>query len=68
MLEAALADRAVATRGGKRQICGMKQRVTVKQTAEAMGISERMVYMARRLDGSGRKDLVAAVKRGEMKL
>jgi hypothetical protein len=67
-LETALAGQAVATDGGKLQFYSMKLRVTVKQMADAIGISERMVYIARRLDRSGRKDLVAAVKRGEIKL
>jgi hypothetical protein len=32
---------------GNCNFCGKTQRVTVKQRAEAMGISERMIYMAR---------------------
>lgn len=43
-------------------------RVTVKQAAAAMNVSERMVYMAMSLMRSGRPDLVRRVEAGEIDL
>jgi len=43
-------------------------RVTAKQAAAVMNVSERSVYMAGRLMGSGRADLVEAVEQGRMSL
>ena len=40
--------------------------MTVKTTAKAMNVSERQVYLARRVLRSGRDDLIQAVERGEM--
>ncbi len=40
--------------------------MTVKQAAKALNVSERGIYDARRLIRTGRTDLVAAVKRGDM--
>ena len=40
--------------------------MTVKQVAEHMKISERSIYYARRLNRTGRTDLIAAVERGDM--
>jgi hypothetical protein len=40
--------------------------MTVRQEARERGVSERHLYMRRRLARSGRDDLLAAVQRGEM--
>ena len=40
--------------------------MTVKRDAADLNVSERMIYMCRRLRRSGRDDLVAACDRGEM--
>jgi hypothetical protein len=40
--------------------------LTVKQAARALNVSERMVYMARRIVRSGRQDLITACTRGEL--
>ncbi len=42
--------------------------MTVKQAAQAMNVSERCVYNARRLIRTGRTNLVAAVQRGDTSL
>ena len=44
------------------------QRLTVKQAARVMNVSERSVYMAGELMRTGRHDLVAAVEAGTLKL
>ncbi len=43
-------------------------RLTVRQAAAAMNVSERSVYTAGRLMESGRGDLVKAVEQGRMSL
>jgi hypothetical protein len=40
--------------------------ISVRATADAMAISERLLNYARELQRSGREDLMAAVERGEM--
>jgi hypothetical protein len=42
--------------------------MTVKQAAKLFKISERLIYMSRRLLLMGRPDLVAKVKAGEMSI
>jgi hypothetical protein len=42
--------------------------LTVKQAAQLMNVSERSVYLARKLARSGRADLCAAVERGELSM
>jgi predicted DNA-binding transcriptional regulator YafY len=42
--------------------------LTTKQAAQLMNVSERSVYLARKLVRSGRADLCAAVERGELSL
>jgi hypothetical protein len=42
--------------------------LTVKQAAELMNVSERSVYLARKLMRSGRADIIAAVERGELSM
>lgn len=42
--------------------------LTVKQIAEKAGVSERMIYMARELCGTGREDLCDKVVAGELSL
>ena len=44
----------------------LQAKVTVKEAAKLMNVSERNVYNARRLIRTGRADLIAAVKRGDM--
>jgi hypothetical protein len=46
----------------------LQSRLTVEQAAQHMNVSERMVYLARKLLRSGRDDLVAAVERGDLSL
>jgi hypothetical protein len=40
--------------------------LSVRATADAIALSECLLYYAQELQRSGRKDLVAAVERGEM--
>ncbi len=47
---------------------GNKSRLTVKQAAILMNVSERTIYMARELKRTGREDLVTAVEQGKMSL
>lgn len=42
------------------------QKVSVKQAAKMMNVSERMVYEAARLRRSGRVDLIQQVEAGEL--
>lgn len=44
------------------------QKLTVRQAARAMYVSERMVHLAAKLLRSGRQDLIAKVDAGEMSL
>jgi hypothetical protein len=44
----------------------LSARITIKQAAAAMNVSERLVYMALELQRTGREDLVQAVKQGRM--
>ena len=46
----------------------LQSRMTIKQAAKLMNVSERGVYMAIELLGTDRDDLITAVKRGEIKL
>ncbi len=46
----------------------LQTRMTVKQAAKALNVSERGIYDAKRLIRTGRTDLVAAVERGDMSL
>jgi hypothetical protein len=46
----------------------LQKHPTVREMAKAAGISERALYLARRLRRSGRTDLIAAVERDELKL
>ena len=40
--------------------------ISVREAARLMNVSERLVYDCRRLERTGRQDLVDAVVRGEM--
>jgi hypothetical protein len=42
--------------------------MTVKQAAQLMNVSERLVYMAIALRRSGRQDLIESVERGELSI
>jgi hypothetical protein len=46
----------------------LSRRITFKQAAKLMNVSERSVYSALKLERSGRDDLVTAVERGELSL
>ena len=41
-------------------------KVTVKEAAKLMNVSERSVYMARKVLRSGRQDLIDALDKGEI--
>ena len=44
----------------------LQAKVTVKEAAKSMNVSERSIYLARKLLRSGRQDLIDAVKKGEI--
>ena len=50
------------------ETANLQPRMTVKAAAKVMNVSERTVYMARRVHRSGRQDLIEACQRGEMSL
>lgn len=43
-------------------------RLSVRQAAELMNVSERSIYTATRILRSGRQDLIEKIERGEMSL
>jgi len=57
---------ATATEG--RVTANLQTELTVKQAAELTGVSERMVYLARRLAGLGCPDLVQQCRDGTLSL